>query len=298
MAHTEIQEKKGRKYYYRVRSYRDGKAIKKERIYLGVDLKEKDLKKLEGEANERFGVFETVLTKDDLQLLNKIKKDFLKEPRENYKNRYEVFCSLFAHDSTGIEGNTLTLQETSFLLFEGIVPKEKSLREIHEVLNHKKAFDYILNYKGEITKEFILRLHLLVTQNTLEDYLKNQIGKYRTVQVFIGRSIPPKPEIVSNKMATLIRWYSINKKKLHPIILTTYFHSEFEKIHPFVDGNGRVGRLIMNFILFKNNFPMINIPKKSKFKYYESLQEAHKSGNLKQLTKLLIDILKKEELRF
>ncbi|MBU0472162.1 MAG: Fic family protein, partial [Nanoarchaeota archaeon] len=144
----------------------------------------------------------------------------------------------------------------------------------------------------------ILKIHELVTINTLEDYLFNQIGKYRTVQVFVGRSIPPKPEDVPDKMATLIRWYTINKKRLHPLILANYFHCEFEKIHPFVDGNGRVGRLLMNFILNKNKFPMINIPKKKRFKYYEVLQTSHSKGNIKPFIKLLLDLLKKEKLRF
>jgi len=230
--------------------------------------------------------------------LNKIKRDFSKEPKENYENRYESFCSLFTYDSTGIEGNTLTLLDTSFLLFEGIVPKDKSLREINESLNHKKAFDFILDYNGAITREFILELHRLVIFNTLREDLKLQAGKYRNLQVFIGNSIPPKPGEVPNKIANLLKWYTLNKNKLHPIILAAYFHSEFEKIHPFVDGNGRVGRLLMNFILYDNNYPMINIPKKKRLKYYEVLQKAQYKNDLRPFIRFLISILKKESLRF
>jgi len=298
MAHNEIQEKKGNKYYYRVKSVRRGKQVIKERIYLGVNLNSEELKKKEKEADMRLNILSVALSKEELRLLNELKRDFSKEPIENYKNRYEAFCSLFAYDSTGIEGNTFTLSETSHLLFEGIVPKEKSLREVNEVINHKKAFDFILSYNGEITREFILKLHELVVINTLEDYLSSQIGKYRKVQVFVGGSIPPKPEEVPEKMATLIRWYSINKNKLNPLILATYFHAEFEKVHPFVDGNGRVGRLLMNFILNKHKFPMINIPKKNKFRYYEVLQTAQYKRDIKPFLKFLIDLLKKEKLRF
>lgn len=298
MAHTEIQEKNGRKYYYRAKSVREGKKVKKERIYLGVNLTKEELNRKEKEADRKLNVFNAVLLKEDIDFLEKIKRDFSKEPKENYENRYEAFCSLFTYDSTGIEGNTLTLLETSHLLFEGIVPKEKSLREINEVINHKKAFDYMLGYKGDINKEFILRLHELVMINTLREDLISQIGKFRTVQVFIGRSIPPKASEVPKQIARLLRWYSTNKKKLHPLILASYFHTEFEKIHPFVDGNGRVGRLLMNFILHKNNYPMINIPKARKFKYYEVLQEAQYKRNLKSFVKYLISILKKDKLRF
>ncbi len=298
MVHNEIQEKKGRKYYYRVKSIREGKKVSKERIYLGVNLSKEDLKKKEKEADKKLNVFNVILTKEELELLDKIKRDFSKESKENYENRYEAFCSLFTHDSTGIEGNTLTLSEISFLLFEGIVPSNKSLREVHEVINHKKAFDYMLNLKGDINKEFILRLHELVVINTLRQDLISQIGEFRRVQVFVGRSIPPKAQEVPRQIASLLRWYSTNKNKLHPLILASYFHTEFERIHPFVDGNGRVGRLLMNFILHRNNYPMINILKKRRFKYYEVLQEAQYKNNLRPFVKFLISILKKEELRF
>ena len=298
MVYTEVKEKKGRKYYYRVKSVKKDKKVSKERIYLGVNLNIEKLKKKIKEADKKLNVFDAILSKEQIEFLERVKKDFSKEPKENYENRYESFCSLFTYDSTGIEGNTLTLLDTSFLLFEGIVPKNKSLREINETINHKKAFDYMLNYSGDISKEFILELHRLVVINTLRDDLISQIGRYRRVQVFIGRSIPPKPSDVPNEMARLLRWYSINKIKVHPVVLASYFHTEFEKIHPFVDGNGRVGRLLMNFILHKNKYPLINISKKIRFKYYKFLQEAQYQGKLENFIKLLIDILKKDKLKF
>lgn len=298
MVHNEIQEKNKIKYYYRVKSVRIGDKVRKERVYLGVNLSKEELRKKEREADKKLNIFDVLLTKEEEEFLNKLRKEFSKEPKENYQNRYEAFCSLFTYDSTGIEGNTLTLSETTHLLFEGIVPKEKSLREIHEVINHKKAFDFILDYKGDITKEFIFELHRLVITNTLRQDLASQSGKYRTVQVFVGRSIPPNSSEVPKQMARLLKWYSTNKKRLHPLVLASYFHTEFEKIHPFVDGNGRVGRLLMNFILYKNKFPMINIPKRRKFKYYEVLQNAQYINDTKGFIKFLISILKKEKLRF
>jgi len=296
MVYNEIKEVNGRKYYYRVKSIKRCKKTAKERVYLGVNLSNEELAKKEKEADKRLNLFETFLTSEDIKFLDYIKRKFSKEPKENYENRYESFCALFAYDSTGIEGNTLTLSETSHLLFEGIVPSTKSLREINEVLNHKKAFDYILAYHGDLTKEFILNLHHLVVINTLREDLSKYSGKYRKVQVFIGGSVSPSAAEVPNLIASLLRWYSVNKNKLHPLVLATYFHTEFERIHPFVDGNGRVGRLIMNFILHKNNLPMINIPKKKRFLYYEALRRAHQ-GNYKPFIGFLISLLKKEELR-
>ena len=295
MAYTEIKEVRKRKYYYRAKSFKRAKKTAKERIYLGVNLNNEELAKKEQEADKQLNLFESFLTAKEIKFLETLKRKFSKEPKENYENRYESFCSLFTFDSTGIEGNTLTLSETSHLLFEGIVPSTKSLREINEVLNHKKAFDYILQYNGDLTKKFILDLHYLVVINTLREDLIKYIGKYRKVQVFIGGSIPPNAMEVPNRMASLLRWYS--KNKLHPLVLATYFHTEFEKIHPFVDGNGRVGRLIMNFIMHKNNLPMINIPKKRRFAYYKSLRKAHQ-GNHRPFIDLLMGLLKKDKLRF
>jgi Fic family protein len=107
---------------------------------------------------------------------------------------------------------------------------------------------------------------------------------------------PPKPTEVTPKMTALLTWYTKNKKRLHPLILASYIHSEFEKIHPFIDGNGRVGRLLMNFILHKNKYPMINIPNSTKYKYYEALEKAQTKNNLRPFVKLLIDLLKENKL--
>jgi Fic family protein len=300
MVYTEIKEKNGKKYYYRVINIREGKKFKKKRIYLGVNLEKKGLKTKEENADKELSILSSLLSKEEIKTLNKIKEDFQKEPRASQENRYESFVSLFTYDSTAIEGNTLTLEETSFLLFENIVPKSKSLREINETLNHKKAFDKMLEYKGDLTKEFICELHKIVVENTLREELNEQVGCYRNVQVFIrGREwMPPKPQEVSNEMKSLLSWYSKNKDKLHPLIVASYFHVAFETIHPFVDGNGRTGRLLMNFILYKNKYPMINIPSKTKFDYYEALNKATIDGDLRPFVELMIKLLQENKIRY
>ena len=117
MVYTEIQEKNGKKYYYRAKSIKEGKKVRKKKIYLGVNLAGVELKKMETEADKMLGVLSVVLNKEDVEFLKTIKRDFLREPKENFENRYEAFCSLFTYDSTGIEWNTLTFNETSYLLF-------------------------------------------------------------------------------------------------------------------------------------------------------------------------------------
>ena len=293
MPYTEIKEKNGKKYYYRVKSIRKGKKVNKERVYLGVDLNKKEILKKGKNADKTLLYLNNLLTEQEIKELENIKEKYKKQPKESFENRYEVFTSDFTYNSTAIEGNTLTLQETAQLLFEGITPR-KSMREINEVLNHKKAFDFILSYNGDVTKEFICNLHKIVVKDTLKEELKTQIGCFRNLQVYIRGTdwLPPKPEDVPKEIKSLLFWYSKNKEKLHPLIVSAYFHAGFETVHPFVDGNGRTGRLLMNFILHKNNFPMINIPNSIKHKYYEALESAQIRGNLKLLGKLLFEILR------
>src|SRR5271157_3121716 len=200
MVYTEIKEKNGKKYYYRVVSVRKGKRIGKKRIYLGFDLDKQKLVEKEKKADIELNLLNTLLTDKEIKELEKIKKEYATQPKANLKNRYESFVSLFTYDSTNIEGNTLTLQETSQLLFENVTPR-KSMREINEVINHKEAFDYILKTKQEISKDLILKLHEIVVKNTLKLKLNDQIGRYRKVQVFIRGTewLPPKPKEVSRE---------------------------------------------------------------------------------------------------
>jgi len=300
MVYTEIKEINGKKYYYRVVSIRKGKKITKKRIYLGANLQNKNLKEGEKKADKEILLLNYILTDEEIKTLDKIKEGYKKEPHENFENRYEYFCSQFTYDSAAIEGNTLSPEETASLLFDNITPANKSQREVNEVINHKKAFDFLSNYQEDISKKLVLKLHELVVKDTLKTYLVSQIGVYRQVQVYIKGTnwMPPKPEEVPKEMANLLRWYSKNKEILHPLVLAAYFHVAFETIHPFVDGNGRTGRLLMNFILHKDNFPMINIPNKIKTKYYECLREAQLKGNLRPFITFLLDLIKSQEVMF
>src|SRR3989344_451199 len=180
MVYTEVQEKNSKKYYYRVKSVKKKNKVSKIRKYLGVNLKKRDLIRLEKEADKILNKsLNNFLTKEEKKELEKIKKKYKKEPKSSFENRYEAFLAKFTYDTNAIEGNTLSLQETSFILFENRTPKGKSLREINEVLNHKKAFDFILNYKKDINKKFICEVQKVIVQNTLKKELEDQIGKYR-----------------------------------------------------------------------------------------------------------------------
>lgn len=299
MTYTEIQARGGKTHYYRVRSVRKDGKVGKERVYLGVNLATKELAKKERAADRELRVLGALLTKDEETFLRAVRKAFLKEPRATFDNRYEAFVSLFTYDSNAIEGNTLTLDETSQLLFDGLVPA-KSLREVNEALNHKRAFDHLLAYRGDITRRLICQLHEIVVKETLPKELASQAGRYRQVQVHIRGVawVPAGPAAVPKDMKVLLEWYAKNKKQLNPVVAAAYFHTAFELVHPFVDGNGRVGRLLMNFILRKNGYPMINLPNRRKRDYYAALHKGQVDGDLRPFIELIMDVYKQSRLSF
>ncbi len=306
--HLEVQIKKHRKYYYAVENIRAGTAKwKKLRVYLGKDLsrneqkhlakiKRKDLLKKVEKAKKESDPLLYLIPISELKILANIKVRYKKCIKETdklqYENYYEKFVSEFTYDTNAIEGSTLTLNEISMILFDKIVPKGKSIREINEAQNHKDAFDFMLKHKDDINKRFVLQMHRLLMHNILWKYA----GKFRDVQVYIRGVdlIPPPPQKIESEFKKLMFWYRRNKKKYHPVIVAAYMHHVFESIHPFRDGNGRIGRLLMNFILRKNGFPMINIKYKDRVDYYSALNHGNK-GNLKPLADLIIKYLKESD---
>ena len=124
--------------------------------------------------------------------------------------------------------------------------------------------------------------------------IKSQIGQYRTLQVYI-RGVdwtPPDPKQVRLDMKNLLSWYTKNKNKIHPVVSAVYFHVGFETIHPFIDGNGRVGRLLLNFILHKNNYPMANIPLADRNTYYKVLEQAQMDGDLGPILGFIVELMR------
>ncbi|MBI4177321.1 MAG: Fic family protein [Candidatus Aenigmarchaeota archaeon] len=303
--YVERQRKKSGTYFYIVTNLRKGGKWKKERIYIGKDLEKAELKRRvalrKPELTKK--VTETKKSEDPLMDLVsaeqggriiEIKGLYLKRRRDAmmHKNRYENFVTKFTYDTNAIEGSTVTLQETALILFDKVVPEGKTIREINEVQNHRDAFDYMMRYTGDISKVFVLKLHRLLMHNILWKHA----GKFRDVQVYVRGATftPPRPGNVENEFKRLMIWYRANKKRYHPVAVAAYFHHAFESIHPFRDGNGRVGRLLLNFILKKNNLPMVNIQNKRKGRYYEALEAGNK-GNLKPFAGLIIEHMEEFE---
>ena len=181
----------------------------------------------------------------------------------------------YTFESNRIEGNTLTLQETDLVVNEGLTISGKSMREHLEAVNHNEAIEYIkdlMKRNIDINEREILIIHNLILRGIMPEYA----GKYRDVQVMIKGSshMPPQPYLVQKQMEELVGWYKQNKKNIHPVVLAAEMHERLVTIHPFIDGNGRTSRLLMNLILLSSGFVIANIKgdNESRRAYYQALE--------------------------
>jgi Fic family protein len=202
----------------------------------------------------------------------------------------------YTFESNRIEGNTLTLKETDLVINEGLTISGKSMREHLEAINHKEAIDYVKDLmlrKVQINEREILTIHNLILRGIMPEYA----GKYRNVQVMIKGSahLPPQPFIVPKKMEEYFEWFQINKNILHPVILAAEMHERLVTIHPFIDGNGRTSRLIMNLILLKNGFVIANIKgdNESRMAYYNALEKVQTENNKEAFHLMIAQVEKK-----
>jgi Fic family protein len=202
----------------------------------------------------------------------------------------------YTFESNRIEGNTLTLKETDLVVNEGLTISGKSMREHLEAINHKEAIDYVKDLmlrKVQINEREILTIHNLILRGIMPEYA----GKYRNVQVMIKGSahLPPQPFIVPKKMEEYFEWFQINKNILHPVILAAEMHERLVTIHPFIDGNGRTSRLIMNLILLKNGFVIANIKgdNESRMAYYNALEKVQTENNKEAFHLMIAQVEKK-----
>lgn len=203
-----------------------------------------------------------------------------KEQLKLIKNQMEIE---YIYNSTSIEGNTLSLNETKFILEEGVTISGKSLREHLDVINQKEAISWIGDFiknKARIKEVDIIELHRL----TLKGISNYWAGKYKISQnrILGSRLKTTSPHKVHSEMDSLA--YKIeNNKEFNTIELAAYTHHELVRIHPFVDGNGRTARLLMNLILMRDGYPPIVILKKERKKYFDALEKAH-FGNFKDFS--------------
>ena len=213
------------------------------------------------------------------------KRPLSKEATESLQNAINLE---WTYNSNGIEGNTLTLKETKVVL-EGITIGGKSVKEHLEAINHENAIEYLEGLtkdKSEISEWNIKGLHQLILKGIDDD----NAGRYRNHDVIISgaQHRPPQYIKVPELMEKLIMNYD-EWDKYHPIIRAALLHGELVKIHPFIDGNGRTSRLIMNMDLMRSGYVPVIIKKDNRLKYYEALDKAHTTGDYTDFVKLVTE---------
>lgn len=202
----------------------------------------------------------------------------------------EEFLIEYTYNSNAIEGNTLTLQETALVL-EGVTIDKKPLKDHLEAVGHRDAFLYIQDLvKNNIpfSESIIKQIHALVLMDRPEDR-----GVYRRIPVRImgAYHVPSDPVLVPEQMESLVAEFAANKK-MHPIERAAIFHLKFEGIHPFVDGNGRTGRLILNLMLMQAGYPPINVKYSDRKRYYEMFDCYYKNNDQNPTISLVVEKIK------
>lgn len=260
----------------------------KERILYEIgddDFAVKAMQQVQEEIENSYKKAKQSISKSLQTILDEI--DVLKKKLDAFRefDSYRVAQALeleYTFESNRIEGNTLTLRETDLVINEGLTISGKSMREHLEAINHVEAIAYIKQLTQRnfpLNERELLSVHNLI----LRGIIPEDAGRYRRVQVMIKGSahMPPQPFIVAKEMEDYFFWFEENKNKMHPVILAAEMHERLVTIHPFIDGNGRTSRLIMNLILLQNGYVIANIKGDydSRMTYYQSLEKAQTSGN-------------------
>ncbi|MDD7732578.1 MAG: Fic family protein [Firmicutes bacterium] len=200
----------------------------------------------------------------------------------------EEFTVEYTYNSNAIEGNTLTLRETDLVL-RGLTIDRKPLKDHMEAVGHKEAFDYIrelVQEKAPLNEKVIKQVHFLVLADKRQDR-----GVYRRVPVRIlgVQHEPVQPYLIQPKMEELLCDYAVDQS--HTVTKLARFHIEFERIHPFIDGNGRTGRLLVNLELMKTGYPPIDIKFKDRLAYYQAFDDYHVKQSVSAMEKLFAGYL-------
>ena len=250
-------------YFYLQHSFRKGNRVITRERYLGKEIPA-DISKIK----EKFG---QEIKRELYEKLEKIRENFRKEWErypESVKEKLKEEISIsFTYNTNAIEGSTITLEEAKEIIHDKISPN-KPLRDVKETENHSKVFLEMLDKKEKISSKIILKWHKKIFNDTKPDIA----GKYRDYLVTIADHLAPDWQDIKKLMNKFITF--INSKNSNAVELSARAHYRFEKIHPFGDGNGRIGRLIMNYILWQARYPMLIIEYKKRRSYYKALRKS------------------------
>ncbi|MCL1917948.1 MAG: Fic family protein [Peptococcaceae bacterium] len=229
-----------------------------------------------------------LLRKRDYYLAHKDKID--SAVLKNYNTTFDI---VFAHNSTAIEGNTLSLMETKLLLEDKLSVGNKDLREIYEVVNHNKAFSYIrscVSARKPLDEKTVKDIHAILMENIITGGIYRDVG----VRIAGAQHSPPSPHEAFQQIKYFFMDLPEKTRLLNPIDLAAWTHAEFVRIHPFVDGNGRTSRLIMNYQLLSLGFLPISIAKEDRFSYFEALEAYAVDRNLTPFAHMVLSLAEEQ----
>jgi len=288
--------------YYLAHSFREGGKVQKIRVYLGTGLKKKVLKQRQARAKElleqQVNSFKIIRSPLEYEF-SKRERDLIKALKARKKFQvfhlseedWQVFTELFTYNTNAIEGSTITQNEVFEILKKNKWPFNKPREEISEAYGVAKAVEHIRKTKTHLSLKLIKDIHKTIFENS-----KSFAGRFRERGVEVGirdglgnliHLGAPATRVIP-LLTELVKWYNKNRRKIPAIVLAIVVHNQFEYIHPFEDGNGRVGRLLLNNILIKHKLPPVNISMKNRKKYYETLREFQKTGNIKPSIELIL----------
>ena len=238
---------------------------------------------------------QTDMLRNRLQAIRPLPVDALNKIKSSLEMEY-------TYESNRIEGNTLTLQETALVVNEGVTIGGKSMREHLEAVNHAQAVEFIKDIARSdiaIDEHIIKEIHALI----LHGINKEQAGKYRDVPVMIvgSKHMPPQPYLIAPQMEQFIRDYqAMQTNGDHPVMIAAFLHNELVKIHPFIDGNGRTSRLLMNLYLLSNGYTITTLKgdNEAKQTYYKALEQSHIENNPEAFNLLVADAVKQSLERY
>ena len=286
--------------YYLAHALRDGKKVKKIRVYLGTDIEAVRNKRPSAEQviRERIKAYEVIsdpfrhaLNTREIEEIKSLEAKGAISIRRLSENDLKTFIESFVYDTNAIEGSSVTFTEVKDILEKQKWPKEREKWEIWETYGVKDAIQLIRSTKKHLSLGLIKELHKTCFRNS-----KPFAGKFREkgqeVAVVSGqgriihRGAPSG--MVVKLLKDLVAWYGKNKRKYSPIVLAVVVHNQFETVHPFADGNGRVGRLLLNNILLRHNKPPINIQLENRMEYYAALRAYQETGDIRPMVELIL----------
>lgn len=281
MVYVEKFKVKGKTYYKLVHTIRKGKKLTHKIKYIGKKLPPKErLNQLKLEfLRQLHSQKYKYLSSKDIEDIEKNKADYKKQIKSlsalEKEKQLKEFIIRFTYDSSKLAGVNVTLRQTSLILKEGIIPKGmKSLKTIKEIENHEKGMLAITRYKGKLDTKFIKKLHLILFSG-IDDLIAGKL-RYelkRDVKLTGTAYVPPKWNELKKEFSNFFKWYKAESKKLHPLELAALVHLKLISLQPFVDGNSRLSRLLMNWILWKKGYPAVDIPIEDLENYYSTLDK-------------------------